>query len=77
MGGWLTENFHAQKPFLFDYNNGTRYPNIRAPCSIDGYLVYSVDARTASDVQATVNFRIVVKVTGHDFQFEVRAARYL
>ena len=72
---WLTENFHAQNPFSFNYNDDRCYPNIRAPCSTDGYPVYAVDARTASDVQAAFKFaqkyniRVLVKATGHDFNF--------
>ena len=72
---WTTESFHAQNPFSFMYNDDACYPNIKAPCSVDGYPVYVVDARTASDVLAAVNFarshniRVVVKGTGHDYNF--------
>ena len=72
---WLTETFHAQNPFSFNYNDDTCYPNVRAPCSADGYPVYTIDARTASDIQVTIKFaqkyniRVVVKGTGHDFNF--------
>ena len=44
-----------------------------ATCTLGGYPVYVVNARSAWDVQAAVNFarnmniRLVVKNTGHDF----------
>ena len=78
-GAWLTEDFHAQNPFSFDYNDDTCYPDVRAPCSATGYPVYVVDARAASDIQASVRFaqrfdvRLVVKGTGHDFNFRYSA----
>ena len=72
---WSTEDFHAQNPFSFDYNDDTCYPDARAPCSAAGYPVYVIDARRPTDVQAGVKFaqshniRLVVKGTGHDYNF--------
>lgn len=44
-----------------------------SPCTLGNYVVYSVDARSAADVQAAVRFakehdvRFVIRNTGHDY----------
>ncbi|KAG8526053.1 uncharacterized protein KY384_000815 [Bacidia gigantensis] len=83
LGAWLTEDFHAQNPFSFDYNDDTCFPDARANCSLEGYPNYVVDARTSSDIEATVKFaqeyniRVVVKATGHDYNFRSNAPNSL
>ena len=56
-----------------DYNDISCLPDPAQPCSSTGYPAYAVQAESAGDVQAAVNFaartnvRLVIKSTGHDY----------
>ena len=73
LAGWVTEAFHASNPFSTMYNDEACLPSAAMPCSKASYPAYVVDARTPSQVQATVafaykhNIRVTVKATGHDY----------
>ena len=73
---WLTSLYHTEQPTssLFqNFNNDTCLPNATAPCSPEGYPVYVVNATSAEDVKAGIDFarkhdvRLIVKNTGHDY----------
>lgn len=74
---WMTSwTFHEDNPISNGYNNWNNdsclpYPGY--PCSGEGYPVYTVNATTSDQVQATIDFarenniRLNVKASGHDF----------
>jgi hypothetical protein len=73
--GFGDSAWHARNPISNmwqNYNNYSCMPN-GGVCTTDGYPVYVVAARSASDVKATVDFartkniRLNIKSTGHDF----------
>lgn len=74
--GWWFSGWHDHHPTSTLWQNVNNYscvPDGLAPCSNDGYPVYVVEARQASDVKAAVDFarpkniRLNIKSTGHDF----------
>lgn len=73
---WSNCTFHANNPISVDFDNWTNdtcLPDPAAPCSAAGYPIYVVNATTAQDVSATINFardhnvRLIVKGSGHDY----------
>ena len=72
-GKWTDPSFHYSTPATVDYNDDACLPSADTPCSAAGYPAYVVDAASASDVQAAVQYaaktgvRLIVKATGHDF----------
>lgn len=70
---WTNTQVQAGNPVSADYNDETCLPNATAPCSNEGYPVYTIVAKNATDVQQGVLFanktgiRLVIKGTGHDF----------
>jgi FAD/FMN-containing dehydrogenase len=74
---WTTSYaFHEDNPISNAYNNWNNdscIPDPEAPCSGSGYPAYVVNATTAEQVQAAINFarenniRLNVKASGHDF----------
>ena len=70
---WTDSSFHHTTPATVDYNDDACLPSSDSPCSSSGYPAYVVDAASAADVQAAVQFaaktgvRLIVKATGHDF----------
>jgi len=69
-------DFHAQDPMSVDWPNWEDdecLPDPRAPCNLDQFPRFVVNASKAEYVQAGVNFarqnnvRLIVKGTGHDF----------
>jgi len=57
-----------------NWNNDSCLPSPLVPCTDNGYPVYVVNATTAEDVKAGVDFarenhvRLIVKASGHDFR---------
>ncbi|KAK4449569.1 FAD-binding domain-protein [Podospora aff. communis PSN243] len=73
---WFTEAFHTSDPvssYWNNFNNDSCLPDPRAPCTGAGYPVYVINATSAADVKAGVDFarehgvRLIVKNSGHDF----------
>ncbi|KAK0644578.1 FAD binding domain-containing protein [Cercophora newfieldiana] len=73
---WFTEAFHSSDPvssYWPNFNNDSCLPDPRAPCSGRGFPAYVINATSAGDVKAGVDFarqygvRLIVKNSGHDF----------
>jgi hypothetical protein len=73
--GWKDANWHIDHPtsnMWQNYNNYSCVPNGKA-CSTSGYPIYVVAAKDSNDVKAAVDFartlnvRLNIKSTGHDF----------
>jgi hypothetical protein len=73
---WYNSTFHADNPVSVDYvnwNNDSCFPYPQAPCSGALYPVYVVNASTAQQVKAGIDFarknniRLIVKTSGHDY----------
>ncbi|PSN65035.1 FAD-binding domain-containing protein [Corynespora cassiicola Philippines] len=75
---WFDPEFHIKStssimaPF-FANNSCNPFAPKDSPCIVGAYVQYAVDARTASDYQATINFatkhniRLVIRNTAHDW----------
>jgi len=73
--GFADSAWHAKNPvsnMWQNYNNYSCMPTA-GPCTIDGYPLFVVKAKEATDVKAAVDFarekniRLNIKSTGHDF----------
>lgn len=73
---WQNSTFHADDPISVEFenwNNDSCLPDPTAPCSGAGYPVYVINATTAQDVRAGIDFarkndvRLIVKGSGHDY----------
>jgi hypothetical protein len=74
---WATSwSFHEDNPIsnaFNEWNNDSCLPYQQFPCSGKGYPIYAVNATTAEQVQATINFarenriRLNVNASGYDF----------
>ncbi|CAH0020792.1 unnamed protein product [Clonostachys rhizophaga] len=73
---WTGYNFHLDDPvsmMFANWANSTCTPDTSKPCTKAGYPAYVVNAESAEDVKAGIDFareknvRLVVKSTGHDF----------
>jgi hypothetical protein len=68
---WHTN--HPTSNMWQNYNNYSCMPDDKSGCSNSGFPIYVVEAKTAQDVKAAVDFartknvRLNIKSTGHDF----------
>ncbi|KAJ3038055.1 hypothetical protein HDV00_001015 [Rhizophlyctis rosea] len=78
VANWSDSDIHDQDPTsimspFFQGNTCVASANVTGSCTLGGFPNYAVNAASARDVQAAVNFarnqniRLVVKNTGHDF----------
>jgi hypothetical protein len=74
--GFTDSSWHTNHPtsnMWQNYNNYSCMPTAGGSCSNDGFPIYVVQAKEASDVKAAVDFareknvRLNIKSTGHDF----------
>lgn len=73
---WTTFRLHIDNPIDSTYNNWVNdscLPDPAAPCTLNGFPSYVVNATGAGDVQMAVNWarerdiRLIVRGTGNDF----------
>lgn len=73
---WLLSSYHVEQPISNlwnNFNNDTCLPDPSLPCSPEGYPVYVINATSAEDVKAGIQFagahnlRVIIKGTGHDY----------
>ena len=75
---WFFPGTHitsSSSPMAYEHSNDSCNPFLEpeAPCEIGGHVIYAVNATSAEDYQAAINFvrernvRLVIRNTGHDY----------